>query len=154
MSYTNRLKICIFADIFFLIDLLIVGLLFLSNIIDHDVLWVCSSGAFVILLLVWYFRDYGKYKKWRNIWKDPIWYKVSYIIMAVAILLFFFKNLETEKMSIAMMILVLITQIVLDTRYFINAMKYDMDDLEDVNELARRFPEARPYINRKEKGDR
>ena len=63
----------------------------------------------------------------------------------------FVKNLETEKMSVAMMILVSIAQTISDIKYYNRALKYDMNNIEDVNELARKFPEARPYINRKEK---
>ena len=151
MSYTNRLKVCVIADVLFLLTLLITGILYVSKMINYDVLWVCATGAVVILFLAWGFRDYGKYKFWRNIWKDPIWMKASSIVIAVAVLLIYFKNLETEKMSVAMMILVSIAQTISDIKYYNRAVKYDMNNIEDVNELARKFPEARPYINRKEK---
>ena len=151
MSYTNRLKVCVIADVLFLLTLLITGILYVSKMINYDVLWVCATGAVAILFLAWGFRDYGKYKNWRRIWKDPIWLNVSYIALAVAILLIYFKNLETEKMSVAMMILVSIAQTISDIKYYNRAVKYDMNNIEDVNELARKFPEARPFINRKEK---
>ncbi len=146
MSYTNRLKVCVIADVLFLLTLLITGILYVSKMINYDVLWVCATGAVAILFLAC-----GKYKNWRRIWKDPIWLKASSIVIAVAILLIYFKNLETEKMSVAMMILVSIAQTISDIKYYNRAVKYDMNNIEDVNELARKFPEARPYINRKEK---
>ena len=60
-------------------------------------------------------------------------------------------DLDYEKTCLAVFIPVTITQILRDVRYYNRATKYDMDNLSDVNELARKFPEARPYINRKEK---
>ena len=38
-----------------------------------------------------------------------------------------------------------------DIRYYRYAVKYGMDDLNDVNELANKYPEVRPMINRKQK---
>ena len=38
-------------------------------------------------------------------------------------------------------------------RYYRNAVRFGMDDLSDVNELANRYPESRPMINRKKKTD-
>ena len=40
-----------------------------------------------------------------------------------------------------------------DIRYYRNAVRYSMDDLKDVNDLANKYPEARPMINRKQKTD-
>ena len=37
--------------------------------------------------------------------------------------------------------------------YFIRVID-GMDDLKDVNELANKYPEARPLINRKKKTDK
>ena len=41
-----------------------------------------------------------------------------------------------------------------DIRYYRNAVRFGMDDLKDVNELANKYPEARPLINRKKKTDK
>ena len=38
-----------------------------------------------------------------------------------------------------------------DIRYYRYAVRFGMDDLNDVNELANKYPEARPLINRKQK---
>ena len=38
-------------------------------------------------------------------------------------------------------------------RYYIYAVRFGMDDLSDVNELANKYPEARSMINRKQKND-
>ena len=151
MSYTNRLKLCVIADVLLLPTVLITIVLYLSERIEYDVLWVCATGAVVIMFLPRGFRDYGKYGKWRNIWNDPIWQKILHIAVSIAIGLLFFKNLETEKMCFALLILATIVETIQDIRYYNRAVEYDMDNIEDVNELARRFPEARPYINRKEK---
>jgi hypothetical protein len=40
-----------------------------------------------------------------------------------------------------------------DIRYYRNAVRFGMDDLNGVNELANKYPEARPMINRKRKTD-
>ena len=40
-----------------------------------------------------------------------------------------------------------------DIRYYRNAVRFGMDDLNGVNELANKYPEARPMINRKQKTD-
>ena len=38
-----------------------------------------------------------------------------------------------------------------DIRYYRNAVRFGMDDLSGVNELANKYPEARSMINRKQK---
>ncbi len=48
-------------------------------------------------------------------------------------------------------LLIMMNCIVRDVRYYRNAVRYGMDDLKDINELADKYPESRAYINRKQK---
>lgn len=53
--------------------------------------------------------------------------------------------------SSLLFLLIMMNCIVRDVRYYRNAVKYGMDDLKDINELADKYPESRAYINRKQK---
>lgn len=50
-----------------------------------------------------------------------------------------------------MLVLIMANALIRDSRYYRNAVRFGMDDLNDVNELAIKYPEARPMINRKKK---
>ena len=50
-------------------------------------------------------------------------------------------------------ILIMGNALISDIRYYRNAVRFGMDDLNGVNELANKYPEARPMINRKQKTD-
>ena len=50
-----------------------------------------------------------------------------------------------------MFVLIMINILIRDIRYYRNAVRFGMDDLSGVNELANKYPEARPMINRKKK---
>ena len=52
-----------------------------------------------------------------------------------------------------MFVLIMMNLLIRDIRYYRYAVKYGMDDLNDVNELANKYPEVRPMINRKRKTD-
>ena len=61
-----------------------------------------------------------------------------------------------ESISITDMligILIMGNALISDIRYYRNAVRFGMDDLNGVNELANKYPEARPMINRKRKTD-
>ena len=151
MKYTDLLKISLGADLLFLLTLIITAVLYVLGLIGEDsILSIILPGATLLLVVEWVV-GYGKYKKWRNVWKDPIWQKVFLIIVGVVFFITTVTDLDYEKTCLAVFIPVTITQILRDVRYYNRATKYDMDNLSDVNELARKFPEARPYINRKEK---
>ena len=46
-------------------------------------------------------------------------------------------------------LVVALNMLALDIRYYRNARKYKMDELNSVNELALKYIGARPYIKRK-----
>jgi hypothetical protein len=50
-----------------------------------------------------------------------------------------------------MFVLIMMNLLIRDIRYCKYAVRFGMDDLKDVNELANKYPEARPMINRKKK---
>ncbi len=52
-----------------------------------------------------------------------------------------------------MFVLVMMNALIRDIRYYRNAVIFCMDDLNDENEPANKYPEARPMINRKQKTD-
>ena len=151
MTYTKAIKLCILSEL-----LLIVGLPLIIALEDKEVLpsgisLPITIGLAIAFLATGFYKDYGKYKKWRNVWKDPIWQKVLLIVVAVVVFITIVTDLDYEKTRLAVLISVTITQILRDVRYYNRATKYDMDNLSDVNELARRFPETREIIGRKKK---
>lgn len=151
MKYTDLLKISLGADLLFLLTLIITAVLYVLGLIGEDsILSIILPGATLLLVVEWAV-GYGKYKKWRNVWKDPIWQKVLLIVVSVVFFTTTVTDLDYEKTCLAVFIPVTITQIIRDVRYYNRATKYDMDNLSDVNELARRFPETREIIGRKKK---
>ena len=126
MKYTDRLKLAIVTDVVFVAILSTVLFLFEKNII----------------------RSFGL---WRNIWKDPTWQIAGYIILAIAIIISIFVFSGNPYASFLMFVLIMMNLLIRDIRYYRYAVKYGMDDLNDVNELANKYPEVRPMINRKQK---
>ena len=60
---------------------------------------------------------------------------------------------ESEYFYSVLWVLMMANALLRDIRYYRNAVRFGMDDLSDVNELANRYPESRPMINRKKKTD-
>ena len=131
MKYTDRLKLAIVTDVVFVAILSTVLFLFEKNIIR-------SFGL-------------GECRKWHNIWKDPTWQIAGYIILAIAIIISIFVFSGNPYASFLMFVLIMMNLLIRDIRYYRYAVKYGMDDLNDVNELANKYPEVRPMINRKQK---
>ena len=104
---------------------------------------ICVAASF--------YKEEGEYKKWRNIWKDPVWQTAGYIVLGIGIIAIIWIFPELEISSLMILILVMVNCLIRDIRYCIYAVRFNMDDLEDVNELADKYPEARPMINRKKK---
>ena len=83
MKYTDLLKISLGADLLFLLTLIITAVLYvLGHIGEDSILSIILPGATLLLVVEWVV-GYGKYKKWRNVWKDPIWQKVFLIVVGV-----------------------------------------------------------------------
>ena len=155
MKYTDRLKLAIVTDVVFMVLLSTILFLFEKDIIR-------SFGLFMAIVLIIggvctaasYYKERGECRKWRNIWKDPTWQIAGYIILAIAIIvsIFVFSS-GNPYVSSLMFVLIMINTLIRDIRYYRNAVRFGMDDLSDVNELANRYPESRPMINRKKKTD-
>ena len=154
MKYTDRLKLAIVTDLVFVAILSTVLFLFEKNIIR-------SFGLFMAIVLITggvctaasYYKERGECRKWRNIWKDPTWQIAGYIILAIAIIISIFAYSGNPYASFLMFVLIMMNLLIRDIRYYRYAVKYGMDDLNGVNELANKYPEARPMINRKQKTD-
>ena len=154
MKYTDRLKLAIVTDVVFVAILSTVLFLFEKNIIR-------SFGLFMAIVLITggvctaasYYKERGECRKWRNIWKDPTWQIAGYIILAIAIIISIFAYSGNPYASFLMFVLIMMNLLIRDIRYYRYAVKYGMDDLNGVNELANKYPEARPMINRKQKTD-
>ena len=152
MKYTERLKLAIVTDVAFAAVLSVILILFEKNIIR-------SFGLCLAIILITggvciaasYYKERGECRKWRNIWKDPTWQLAGYIILAVAIIISIFVFSGNPYVNSLMFVLIMVNAIIRDFRYYRYAVKYGMDDLNDVNELANKYPEARPMINRKKK---
>ena len=152
MKYTERLKLAIVTDVVFVAILSTVFFLFEKNIIR-------SFGLFMAIVLITggvctaasYYKERGECRKWRNIWKDPTWQIAGYIILAIAIIISIFAYSGNPYASFLMFVLIMMNLLIRDIRYCKYAVRFGMDDLKDVNELANKYPEARPMINRKKK---
>ena len=154
VKYTERLRLAIVTDVVFAAMLSVVCILFEKDIIR-------SFGLILAIILVTggvciavsYCKEQGDCRKWRNIWKDPAWQIVAYVISAIAIIISIFVFSGNPYASFMMFVLVMMNALIRDIRYYRNAVRFGMDDLNDVNELANKYPEARPMINRKQKTD-
>ena len=153
MQYTERLKLAIVTDVVLMVILPTILFLFEKDIIR-------SFGLFMAIVLITggvctaasYYKERGECRKWRNIWKDPTWQIAGYIILAIAIIISIFVfSSGNPYVSSLMFVLIMMNLLIRDIRYYRYAVKYGMDDLNDVNELANKYPEVRPMINRKQK---
>ena len=150
MKYTERLKLAIAADILFMCVLAIRSV--------HKDIW--SKCRLIILLVVGgscvavsLYTEQGECRKWRRIWKDPIWQISGYIVIAIMLIISIWVFPESEYFYSVLWVLMMANALLRDIRYYRNAVRFGMDDLSDVNELANRYPESRPMINRKKKTD-
>ena len=152
MTYTNRLKLAILADLLFAAGLGAIYFLVKTRLFNN---FGINLTVVVILGLLCiaasFHKESGECRKWRNIWKDPVWQIIAYIILAVALIISIFVFPEYEYRDSLLFLLIMMNCTVRDVRYYRNAVRYGMDDLEDINELANKYPESRPYINRKQK---
>lgn len=152
MKYTERLKWAVVSDVIFMLAL---GAVFickekdLSN--NFGVMLTVISVFGMVCIVMSFYKDAGEYKKWHNIWKDPIWQTAGYIALAVALIAFIVLTPEVTFGSALMFLLIMATALIRDIRYYRYAVRFGMDELNDVNELAGKYPEARPMINRKQK---
>lgn len=154
MKYTDRLKLVIATDIIFMAVLAAVYIPFDKDIIQ-------SFGLVLAIILITggvcvvasYYKERGDYRKWRNIWKDPTWQITGYVILAIAIIISIFVFFENPYANSLMFVLIMANALIRDIRCYRNAVRFGMDNLNDVNELANKYPEARPMINRKKKNE-
>jgi len=154
MKYTERLKLAIVTDVAFMAVLSVIFILFEKDIIR-------SFGLFMAIVLITggvctaasYYKERGECRKWRNIWKDPTWQITAYIVLAIAIIISIFAFSGNPYASSLMFVLIMMNALIRDIRYYKYAIRFGMDDLNGVNELANKYPEARPMINRKQKTD-
>ena len=152
MKYTDRLKLAIVTDVAFAAVLSVVCILFEKNIIR-------SFGLCLAIILVTggvctatsYYKERGECRKWRNIWKDPTWQIAGYVILAIAIIISIFVFSGNPYVNSLMFVLIMMNALIRDLRYYRYAVRFGMDDMKDVNELANKYPEARQMINRKKK---
>ena len=152
MTYTNRLKLAILADLLFTAGLGIIYFFVKTRLFNNfgiNLTVVVILG--MICIAASFYKESGECRKWRNIWKDPVWQIIAYIILAVALIISIFAFPEYEYRDSLLFLLIMMNHIVRDVRYYRNAVRYGMDDLKDINELANNYPESRPYINRKQK---
>ena len=103
--------------------------------------FICSAAEVI--------KDLGKCRIWHNIWKIPMWQTVIFIILVIsAIALYFALPENYYNMTLALLVVAL-NMLALDIRYYRNARRYKMDELNSVNELALKYTEARPCLKRK-----
>ncbi len=152
MKYTERTKLAAVADSLFAIALVAVLYFKKTDLINNFGVLLTIIVVFgAICIAASFYKEEGKYKKWRNIWKDPVWQTAGYIILAVGLIASIWIFPELGIAEVMIFILIMVNCLIRDIRYCIYAVRFDMDNLEDVNELANKYPEARPMIKRKRK---
>jgi hypothetical protein len=77
-----------------------------------------------------------------------------YIILAIALIASLWILPDFKYFNDSIWVLIMANSLIRDIRYYRNAVRFGMDDLSGVNELANKYPEARPLINRKKKTDK
>ena len=107
---------------------------------------VCVAASF--------YAERGECRKWRRIWKDPTWQLAGYIVLAIALIASLWILPDFKYFNDSIWVLIMANSLIRDIRYYRNAVRFGMDDLSGVNELANKYPEARPLINRKKKTDK
>ena len=154
MKYTERLKLLIATDIMF-----IAVLTSLFILAEKDLLHNFGLVLLIILLVggtcvaASFYAERGECRKWRRIWKDPTWQLAVYIILAIALIASLWILPDFKYFNDSILVLIMANSLIRDIRYYRNAVRFGMDDLKDVNDLANKYPEARPMINRKQKTD-
>ena len=97
MTYTNRLKLAILADLLFAAGLGAIYFLVKTRLFNN---FGINLTVVVILGLLCiaasFHKESGECRKWRNIWKDPVWQIIAYIILAVALIISIFVFPEYE----------------------------------------------------------
>ena len=154
MKYTERLKLLIATEIMF-----IAVLTSLFILAEKDLLHNFGLMLLIILLVggacvaASFYAERGECRKWRRIWKDPTWQLAGYIVLAIALIASLWILPDFKYFNDSIWVLIMANSLIRDIRYYRNAVRYSMDDLKDVNDLANKYPEARPMINRKQKTD-
>ena len=154
MKYTDRLKLLILADILFIGVLTVLFILAEKDLLHNFgliLLIVLVAGGTCVAASL--YTERGECRMWRRIWKDPTWQLVGYIALGVALIASLWILPEFKYFNSSVWILIMANSLVRDIRYYRNAVRFGMDDLNGVNELANKYPEARPMINRKQKTD-
>lgn len=157
MKYTERLKLSIAADMIFIATLVVSALLIVKEKITMNNLGLIIAVFLIVggaCLATALYKERGECRKWRNIWKLPIWQTVGYFLLAAVLLVSIWSVPESISITDMLIgILIMGNALISDIRYYRNAVRFGMDDLNGVNELANKYPEARPMINRKQKTD-
>ena len=155
MKYTERLKLLIATEIMF-----IAVLTSLFILAEKDLLHSFGLMLLIILLVggvcvaASFYAERGECRKWRRIWKDPTWQLAGYIVLAIALIASLWILPDFKYFNDSIWVLIMANSLIRDIRYYRNAVRFGMDDLSGVNELANKYPEARPMINRKKKTDK
>ena len=155
MKYTERLKLLIATDIMF-----IAVLTSLFILAEKDLLHNFGLMLLIILLVggacvaASFYAERGECRKWRRIWKDPTWQLAGYIVLAIALIASLWILPDFKYFNDSIWVLIMANSLIRDIRYYRNAVRFGMDDLSGVNELANKYPEARSMINRKKKTDK
>ena len=89
MKYTERLKLSIAADMIFIATLVVSALLIVKEKITMNNLGLIIAVFLIVggaCLATALYKERGECRKWRNIWKLPIWQTVGYFLLAAVLL--------------------------------------------------------------------
>ena len=143
MAYASRLKLCIAMDVLIFIVTIIITNPWNNN--DSAL-----GPAFLLFLLLGFivtqlYKDCGKCKKWRGLWKESSWMLALYAVMGFSMILSLIEP-ENAYYKMAWILSLIANPLIRDIRNYMYAVKFDIDSYDDVNELINSYPEAKQQI--------
>lgn len=98
-------------------------------------------GSVAVWAILYFASSTRNYRQWNNIWKDPLWLSISSITLAVIVLAMIFLSYNSFNNELILLIL-LVGVLIRDIINYKRALKYDMDELNTIEELVRLHPES------------
>lgn len=140
MSYTKTIKLCILSEILVIVGLPVIFALEDREILPSGISFPIAIGIAIAFVATGIYKDYGKYKQWKDIWKDPMWQTAGYIIFGIAFLVIYIRTHEFKHLEMWLFFIVA-NYLVTDIRYYRNAIKYNLDNYNDINDAIKDHPE-------------
>lgn len=145
MTYTKTIKLCILTESLVIVGLPVIFALGDKGILPSDISFPIAIGIAIAFVATGIYKDYGKYKQWKDIWKDPMWQTAGYIIFGLAYLVIYIRTHEFKHLEM-WLFFIIANYLITDIRYYRNAIKYNLDNYDDINDAIKDHPEMVPNL--------